>query len=222
MERKRAKVYRLPTNEKSNLFISSRTKDLRTHFKGNSPNNVKSYYHLYITSYDEIKEGDKPCWCYNSIKNTWNEDIIYYQGAMPMYHFKGFKKIIATTDTSLIALYGIDEEGFGKMRNGLPQPSQTFIEKYCKLGGIDEVDVEYEYGYSLKMRRGNTEHFYKLKVDSHNTITIHAIKDSWSRDEYEKGLRDAFKAGISFTGPSFYGINTELQKYEDKWIEDNL
>ena len=45
---------------------------------------------------------------------------------------------------------------------------------------------------------------------------------TWSRDEYEKGLRLAFKAGISFTGPSFYGINTELQKYEDKWIEDNL
>jgi hypothetical protein len=35
--------------------------------------------------------------------------------------------VIGTTDESL----------------GLPKPSQAFIEKYCKVGGIDEVLIEY-------------------------------------------------------------------------------
>lgn len=33
--------------------------------------------------------------CYNSIKNTWDKDIILYQGTMPDYNYIGFQKIIA-------------------------------------------------------------------------------------------------------------------------------
>ena len=44
----------------------------------------------------QIKKGDSPCYCYNSIKNTWDNDIILYQGTMPEYHYIGFKKIIGS------------------------------------------------------------------------------------------------------------------------------
>ena len=50
-------------------------------------------YLLFIDEEAEIK--GTVCLCYNSIKNTWNEDIILYQGTMPDYHFIGFQKIIA-------------------------------------------------------------------------------------------------------------------------------
>jgi hypothetical protein len=35
----------------------------------------------------------------------------------------------------------------------------------------------------------------------------------------EEEVRKAFKAGIAFLGPSFYGVNTPLQKHEDDFIE---
>lgn len=50
-------------------------------------------YLLFIDEKAEIK--GTVCLCYNSIKNTWDEDIILHQGAMPEYHFIGFQKIIA-------------------------------------------------------------------------------------------------------------------------------
>ena len=44
----------------------------------------------------QIKKGDSPCYCYNSIKSTWDNNIILYQGTMPEYHYIGFKKIIGS------------------------------------------------------------------------------------------------------------------------------
>jgi hypothetical protein len=48
--------------------------------------------YLLIVDDSEKKIGD---FCYNSIKNTWSEDIILYQDTMPKYHYVGFKKIIS-------------------------------------------------------------------------------------------------------------------------------
>ena len=48
---------------------------------------------IYIASDEEINQQTKPCWCINTIKNTWDADLSYYQGSMPQYHYKGFKKI---------------------------------------------------------------------------------------------------------------------------------
>lgn len=48
-----------------------------------------------LVSYEEINEHTKPCYCFNSTKNTWDDDVVFYQGTMPNYHYKGFKKIIA-------------------------------------------------------------------------------------------------------------------------------
>ena len=63
----------------------------------------------YYISLNDIEKEATPCYCYNSIKNTWNNDIILYQGSMPMYHYIGFKKVIATTNPSLNLPMVIDE-----------------------------------------------------------------------------------------------------------------
>ena len=52
---------------------------------------TKSYL-LLIDEKAKIK--GTPCLCYNSIKNTWNGDVILCQGSMPEYHYKGFQKIV--------------------------------------------------------------------------------------------------------------------------------
>ena len=178
--KKQVKVVMLPTEKASDLLlcIKSYTEHINTpaensDIKGNLRLGYgkyvdKEFYqpqNLYLLSDEEIKEGDKPCWCYNSIKNTWNNDIILYQGAMPFYHYKGFKKIIATTDESL----------------GLPRPSNEFLKKYCELGGIDKVLVEYNEGNEyLAGIVGNNEIWNTYpnepKIAPDNTITIYPIK----------------------------------------------
>lgn len=165
----RAKVIMLPTKNKSLLhthselstgcegmgsFQTLKLTDSKTKFKdpdwdGNIPQ------HLYFTTDEEIKEGDWYIDDCNLIRQAVTSDKDYWD-RRPTY-----KKIVATTDKSL----------------GLPEPSQAFIQKYCELGGIDEVDIE--------LKSSDLDYFFgDLKVDPiHNTVTIHSIKDSWSREE---------------------------------------
>ena len=90
----------------------------------------KSSHHLYITSDDKIEVGD---WYIDTQTNT-----VYrcdsHKESLSTDDFDEFKKIIATTDSEL----------------KLPQIPQSFIEEYCRKGGIDELDVEYEVTPSLK------------------------------------------------------------------------
>ena len=57
-------------------------------------------FDYYVSDEKPIK-STKPCYYYNSIKNTWDTDIVFYQGVMPMYHYEGFKKIIATNNPNI-------------------------------------------------------------------------------------------------------------------------
>lgn len=135
--------------------------------------------HLYITSYDEIKEGD---WYYSNMRTK--EYGVHFCDSKRISELcnkhSECKKIIATTDLNL----------------KLPEIPKSFIEKYCKVDGIDEVIVEYEYDeISTKFRNAqikggwskylpeNAE--FKLKVNSNNKIIIHPFKDSWNRIELE-------------------------------------
>ena len=95
----------------------------------NDPTKCISAQHIYITSDEEINQQTEPCWCINTIKNTWNNDLIYYQGAMPQYHFVGFKKIILTTDQDLI-------------KDGVQAIDDEFLEWYVKNPSCEEVEVE--------------------------------------------------------------------------------
>lgn len=150
--------------------------------------------HVYITSDDEIKEGD---WFYRYQTNEILQ-VLQLGGTT-----NTDKKIIATTDKSLSLRNYIFEvkKGFTGYNKYLPQPSQSFIKKYCELGGIDKVLVEYEskidVGYCSNCNGGSDKSFqctctkgqrvfgtkYDLKTDSHNTITIKPVKDSWTKEE---------------------------------------
>jgi hypothetical protein len=112
-------------------------------------------YNIYITSDEEINKQTEPCWCVNTIQNTWNDDLIYYQGEEPQCHYVGFKKIIFTTDKDLIAdgVQSIDNEFLEWF---VKNPSCEWIEvkKGCKidctrfiLNGVNSIccgDKEYK------------------------------------------------------------------------------
>lgn len=223
MVTKKAKVIMLPTEDKNPVTVpfSLFKGEFYKHLAGGEFRRMltsESFIpqHLYITTDDEIKEDD---WC---IHTSHNKSTVIH---VKHIEDKGkhimtecgqncwgdyCKKIIATTDKSLTYWSDKEIDGFsGDIP--LPQPSKAFIEKYCKVGGIDEVLIEYggtitefqnfcsNLGFSYDSafgwyensnpgHRPNTstleEKFNnKLKIDSHNTITIHSIKDSWTREE---------------------------------------
>ena len=159
---------------------------------------IKIKEEIYITTDEEVKEGD---W-FLFYRDKW-----HIMNELPNGNFrkeaygKTVCKIIATTDTKL----------------NLPQPSQAFIEKYCEAGGIDEVLVEYEVTYEEDIINFKIVEIIKekLKVNSHNEITIHPIKESWDREEITRLL-----SNIS----SYTHVHNRVVvgKELNNWIKENL
>src|SRR5690606_18946949 len=131
----------------SPIFIGKRDNKLHYFFKGDKPNNA-IFQHLYILSNEEIKEGD---WCILDL-GIFNKPVkvISVREDNPIFKVKidggiarleKLRKIIATTDSSLNEQDRFNGKSWEKL---LPRPSNEFLKKYCELGGIDEVLVEYE------------------------------------------------------------------------------
>lgn len=212
---KRNRVIMLPTNEKAkigDIIQCNNPHKSRIAWKNklgicsfHDDENVITEWqpiHLNIISNEEIKEGD---WCYDELRIClWRKTKeITCNGEI--YH-----KIIATTDKSL----------------GLPQPSQSFIQKYVseynKGNIITEMMIEYENSkpYSTSGKEFGSKEFIEanlqVKVDKDNTITIKKVKDSWSREEVMVLLN---KCWIQATKKT---IEPLTESGFSKWIEEYL
>ena len=145
--------------------------------------------HLSFLSDDEIKDRD---WIFN-LREGVVEQVKSQKDLKFIKQINSFggiiiKKIIATTDESLFiekptwfsTSESLDNKIIDKIY--LPRPSNEFLKKFCELGGIDKVLVEYEIIDSqiwLKNQQNfidKTEvEIIKLKVAPDNTITIYPI-----------------------------------------------
>lgn len=221
MELKKVKIIRLPTKEKSNIILDNREiffiKTNKIYYRnhndfikeGNLPENM-SYCHLYFITNEKIKKGD---WYYDLVSKSYRVALSNIDKSSTFY--PNIKKIIATTNSNL------NIEVVGTWDEKLPQPSQAFIEKYCKLDGIDEIDVEYE----RKQDQFEFDPSYlELKTDSHNIITIHSIKTSWNKEDIE--LIKAFEEFACAVITENYSKNTSFKKRAEimskDWIKNNL
>ena len=219
-------VVMLPTNEKADLRIGKTHGVL--HYKNNIfDESLGVYQHLYFLSDEEIKQGD---WMFHNLDEKptqWNGEEIN-----PSVY--GYKKIIATTDKSLMiagkcSCMKPEAGGCYQCNKNLPQPPQEFIKHYVKEYNkgnvITEVWVEYEVDWNSKltnMEVGFIENnmyteqeirdswYTKLKINSDNTITIQKLKQQFSREEVINLLRLAFDAG-----------KHEAVKMNE-WIDENL
>lgn len=219
---KKTRVVMLPAEDSSILYKDGLTGGLV--YGTESPEHrheLSIKQHLYFLSDEEIKEGDwvshKNCELISKVVavNTYTTDSVNTE------HGDGyqdeFSKVIATTDESL----------------GLPKPSQEFLKAYVGAGGIEWVNVEYQANEFVKdgisrpvvddgvLKDYKGHWIYKPKVNSHNEITIHPIKDSWSREETKE---IAWKAIIQYkiANKDMKAPFTELPKWFDNWIKENL
>ena len=218
---KKVNVVMLPTNEKATAPIFKSNNHLYMGYgeKLEYKNKDNSYQHLFITSDEEIKEGDYTIYC-----SIWLCKILKHYGDQVLVVkvrdntqiivlIPEHKKIIATTDKNLVTKYDERFEDVTINKNSLnqklPQPSQSFIEKYVeeynKGNLITEVMVEYNEKGIIQRGRGGER-----------TITICKIKDSWSRQEVESLIREW--ASFTVTGRGQWWKPNDL----DNWIKENL
>ena len=248
---KKAKVVMLPTNEKvintkeyqlllsNSLFWTSKIEIerytegwffLNNSSKHNScaitiPNvEIFKHQHLYIISDDKIKLFD---WVYSNKENIVEQINSKTQLIFVLEENKEnqtFKKIIATTDTSLY-IHQKETISLPERVFYLPQPSQQFIQKYIEEYNrgniITDVLVEYLENYTLEYYESAIENKRlaqktnikeTLKVNpKDNTITIKKAKDSYTREEVENLIYTAMKDRCYTTVAEW-----------KKWLEENL
>lgn len=219
----RSQVIMLPTEE-SNLSINRSYKEYKIgvevgkpyltysktfkYFKSITDNSCNPI-HLYIISNAEIRKSEEHIWYYD---NNFNK-ITKWRGESITYVNRYFKKIIATTDNSLMTTISVPHVGGQSNRQMLdvvkiPQIPKTFIVKYIKKYNkgniITDILVEYNtpvctcntFEDSFKccyssgedcIKPFNNGDFYGLypKINSKdNTITIKKV---------EKTLKDIMK-----------------------------
>lgn len=218
------KIVMLPT-EKASII----TKHINGKSLSYAPDNgLEVYYkgvnsipqHLYIISDDKIKEGDFYMNRFNQIHQASDINLTSQE------EWNTCKKIVATTDKSLIANKGLDP--FSGKPDLLPQIPESFIKAYIKAYNdegkpITEVDLEYE-DKGREEWWGSSEggepiwvEGYKLKTRPDNTVIVHQSK-MYSRDEiiilFHKHLKDS--------STSVEPFNNLLKKQLDNWISENL
>ena len=204
-KRIRSKIVMLPTKDKNALIVVHQGNKMLG-MNTNSVGYTKQY--LYFTTDEKIEEGDWVLDMYNQKWKLLDKKLVGFNKAgirsFSTDNIIGHlcKKIVATTDTSL----------------GLPQPTTAFIKKYVELGGIDEVDLEYE---GIEWLDRPLEYF--IKVDSHNTITIHAIKNSWNREELDFILDEVMNLGMVLRQHQLNGQSQESgNDILENWKNENL
>jgi hypothetical protein len=181
--KKRAKVHLLPTDKTDGTLWKTTSEQLiHTHVSGEYKEKYQPF-NLYITTDDEIKKGD---YFYNNI-----DDEVYGPAEGHEILKDHDFKVIATTDPKLHSTRLKDcpinpEDNMVSVR-GVSKPPKSFIEEYCKAGGIDEVNVEYGLFHDGNFKDDDETHAFKAirkpRVNLHNEIIIHPVKDSWTVED---------------------------------------
>ena len=105
---------------------------------------------LYIVdNTEEINKDTKICWCIN----TSNNEVVLHQGVLPAYHYKYYKKIIMTTNTSINLLCGCGKN-CGAKESGIQAIDDEFLEWFMKNPSRELVEVEkgcvlYDFKYKI-------------------------------------------------------------------------
>ena len=200
-------IHLLPTEKPSRLYRSEFTCELEITSKplvSISDNSINQ--HIYITSHEEIKDGDWVC----DIELNRVEKC-QYSGT-----FRNWKKIILTTDQDLDGVQAIDDE---------------FLEWFVQNPSCEEVEVKkgFEdgtaYGYNFldyKIHIPQEEQTLKIGDDT-NFGVITDIKDnSVCFGKNSKGIDIWYKKSSVTLKPKQETVEEAAERYVEnyKWEEE--
>ena len=204
----------LPTDDIEHVIIEKNTGLLLLQTKRKEFSGTKN--HLYLTSDDEIKEGD---WMFIDEKGTKRNPgrgyVLTQHKGTPVSRLNavcgGTVKIIATTDKSLII---IEDSLSGRKTSWLPQIPESFIKYYVEKQG-EVGDVEALYNFAGITISGENEIIIKLPKEKMYSILNMAscllsiydslkLEDNNSRDKSESLTEMMFR--------KMEGYNIDLNK----------
>jgi len=228
-------VVMLPTEKASNIIINTAFNDGSNKDKLFYSNESKVQcanirpQHLYITSDEEIKEGD---WYYNPAGNNFAPDMRLVKceslhEAIACRNEPVCSKVIATTDKSLTietTKADVANVQFSK-HSLLPQIPESFIKVFVESNDtIKEVLVDYEERWKDLGDRGDGKHIYEtnhlvLKTRPDNTIIISQAR-TYTKDEVEQLCNSSYVEGMN-AQKFINDLPTPRVRFK-KWLEDNL
>lgn len=175
--------------------------------------NVKPQ-HLYILSDEEIKEGD---WCIQGFLSP-DEPFQVSEGNIKTAIASKAKKIIATTDPNLFVNVKNHLTSSEGLMVNVPQIPKSFIEEYCKAGGIEDVLVEYTTKLVEGTDLGNDCHYVKPdkpKLNPDYTIIIHPVEEKmYSGEEIVKKFKNLI--------PQLPITQSDMEGMTEDWIIEKL
>ena len=204
-------IHIFPTDKPSRLV---KFKDETNLLLGSLPSNKGQGYNIYITSDEEIKEGD---WCILLENHYVNGGIGKYNTEKAigygLHNTEFFKKIILTTDQDLI-------------QSGIQAIDDEFLEWFVNNPSCEEVIVtKGSYNLSPMEEMLEKEYVPKGTFDTYKII-IPKEEPKQERMYSEEDLREAFKSGRmveNYKGEweETYSDEMTSSKYEDfnKWFE---
>ena len=185
MKNIKCNVVMLTTENPSEIALDIKNKWL---YKGHKLS--YNHQHLYITSSDEIKEGD---WVIREFDNT----IIKVNSQSDHKHYK-HNKIIASTNTELIK-DGVDKIGFSFI--------DDYIFEYNNGNILKKVNVEYDSilqfennpeMYGTGMFNKQLPNVDKPKLRPDGTIIIHRLQEVYTKEDMKKSYNAGFKNRFDF------------------------
>ncbi len=153
------------------------------------------------------------------------------------FEYYSIRAVIATTDNNLIVIDKISngKESGRLIETLLPQPSESFVEKFVEKYNFNEqitgALVQY-YDYIEEDEDWDDNigaiphdiHICKLKIDpKNNTITTKPVKNSWNKEEHKMDLIYCVSSVAAQLGLTPTSI--EMKKFNDathEWIEENI
>jgi hypothetical protein len=191
------------------------------------PLNWRTASHIYITSDEEIKKGD---WFIDE-----NENAIYYMMSSSRLIYNNCKKIILTTDPTLIA-------------DGVQSIDDEFLEWFVKNPTCEFVEVQKWTNYSevkyklIIPQEEPKQEFLLFDKEKANTITsegqktVRELQNTIQQETLEEAakefypptttdlicspklVRDAFIAGANYQAQRMYSEQIELIN----WLQQSL
>jgi hypothetical protein len=198
------RIYLVPTNKSSRICLNPKNNTL-----GISKDECavdewllwSKPQHLYITSDEEIKEGD-----WFILFDREYQSIHQKTGKVNTSKHNGesyYRKIVATTNKDLLLDY--NKEGDGGYENS-PRISESFIklyiERYNAGNPITEVELETTNEFThYDLYSDNPNYKDVIKLDSQGCVIIH-LKDQFTEKEHLQNLVGLFNTPVARMGMS--------------------
>jgi hypothetical protein len=162
-------------------------------------NIYKIDYDIYITSDEEINKNTETCWCID----TSNNELVLHQGVLPDYHYKNYKKIIMTTDTSINVLCGCGKD-CGAKESGVQAIDDEFLEWFVKNPSCEKVEVGYGW---IRLAETDNEGYwvsipdkqFEMQQEEPKQDTLEEAANNWIKSTSEfLSVKNGFKAGAKW------------------------